>query len=161
MKWYYLTYRITIFGDSIWHVHLTHSISMMMLMRRHTKNGHGSAFSLKTRQIYLTHYVCWIPQHQSIMLMVHNAQDITTSESVRVCLCIYMCTYVYTYKWIFIYVYYIYVNIFVYLHIIYIYIYVYWFQWSCCELHDGSCKDYLCSESLFTLRSLLLCWICF
>jgi len=105
---------------------------MMMLMHRHTKdgygsafslkkNGYGSAFSLKTRQIDLTNYVCWIPQvwHGSIMLMVHNTQEkITTSESVRVCLCIYMCIhmciYVYTHKCIFMHVYYIYVHIYVY-----------------------------------------------
>jgi len=55
------------------------------------------------------------------MLMVHNAQEIT-SESVRVCLCIYMCTYVYTHKCILIYVYYIYVHIYVYVYYIYIHI---------------------------------------
>jgi len=38
------------------------------------------------------------------------------------------------------------------MYIIYIYTYTFfWFQWSCCELYDGSCKGYLCSESLFTL----------
>jgi len=56
------------------------------------------------------------------MLMVHNAQEITTSESVRKCLCIYMCIYVYTYKCIFIYVYYICVHIYVYVYYIYIHI---------------------------------------
>jgi len=60
--------------------------------------------------------------HRSIMLMVHNAQEITMSESVRVCLCIYMCIYVYTYKYIFIYVYYIYVHIYVYVYYVYIHI---------------------------------------
>ena len=53
------------------------------------------------------------------MLMVHNAQEITTSESVRKCLCIYMCIYVYTYKCIFICVYYIYGHIYVYVYYIY------------------------------------------
>jgi len=62
MKWCYLTYRITIFEDSVWYVHLTHSICMMIL-RRHTKDGYGSAFSLKTRQIHLTNYVCWISKY--------------------------------------------------------------------------------------------------
>jgi len=59
------------------------------------------------------------------MLMVHNAQEVSTSESVRVCLCIYMCIYVYTYKCttsIFIYVYYIYAHIYVYVYYIYIHI---------------------------------------
>jgi len=37
--------------------------------------------------------------HRSIMLMVHNAQEITTSERERVCMCIYMyiCVYIYMY----------------------------------------------------------------
>jgi len=56
------------------------------------------------------------------MLMVHNAQEITTSESVRVCLCVYMCIYVYTYKCIFISVYYIYGHIYVYVYYIYMHI---------------------------------------
>jgi hypothetical protein len=94
--------------------------------------------------------------HGSIMLMVHNAQEITTSESVRVCLCIYMCIYVYTYKCIIIYVYYIYGHTHVYVYCIYIHILFFWFRWSCCELYDGSCKGHLCSESLFTSSFLLL-----
>jgi len=73
MKWCYLTHRIKFFEDSIWYVHLTHSISMMMLMRRHTKDGYGSAFSLKTRQIDLTNYVFWIPQSMSWINHVHGA----------------------------------------------------------------------------------------
>jgi len=46
---------------------------MMMLMRRHTKDGYGSAFSLKTRQIDLTNYVCWIPQSMAWINHAHDA----------------------------------------------------------------------------------------
>jgi len=73
MKRYYLTYRITIFGDSIWYVHLTYSISMMMLMRRHTKDGYGLALSLKTGQIDVANYVCWIPQSMAWINPDHSA----------------------------------------------------------------------------------------
>ena len=48
--------------------------------------------------------------------------------------------------------YYIYVYTYIFLCILYIYTCtIFWFQWSCCELYDGSCKGYLCSESLFAL----------
>jgi len=73
MKWCYLKYSITIFEDCISYVHLTHSISMMVLMRRHIKDGYSSAFSLRTRQIDLTNYVCWIPQSMASINHAHGA----------------------------------------------------------------------------------------
>jgi len=57
--------------------------------------------------------------HGSIMLMVHNAQEITMSESVHVCLCIYMCIHINVYSYMYI----MYMYIYMYMYIMYIYIY--------------------------------------
>jgi len=61
--------------------------------------------------------------YESIMLMVHNAQEITTSESMRVCLCVYICVYMCIHINVYSYMYIIYMDIYMYMYIIYVYIY--------------------------------------
>jgi len=88
----------------------------------------------------------------------------TRNNNVRKCacvfvhICVYMCIHINVYSYMYI----IYMYIYICIYILYIYTYTFFlFWWSFCDLYDGSCKGYLCSESLFTSSFLLLCWICF